>query len=384
MHKILFVNISTELGGAESSLLTYLEEMKKHFDGEIKMLFPKKKGPLIEKTKNLDIDFDFLTMPIPLLKTSRSSYFISLIFILASLPFFIIYIFQLVRYIKKAKFTHIYSTGIKNHLLLGYLCFFLNFKLCIHVRDNLDSIFLKILLMPIYKNKKIIWISNSVHTQKSLLPIKSKVIYNGFDLNVDSKKHHKFQKELKIPLESKLIGHVAVLSEWKGQFEFIKMAQRLVNYTDQVYFLIFGAPIYDTFRDQRYFDHLLDAIKDNSLQNRIFMMGFRDNNEIMNGIDLLVHTSTKPEPFGRVLVEAMLHKVPVIAAPEGGPKEIIDHRYSGYLISPHNTAELSETAHLLISNNALIKKITTNALKSCENLFSVKKNSLELTEQIFR
>ena len=39
--------------------------------------------------------------------------------------------------------------------------------------------------------------------------------------------------------------------------------------------------------------------------------------------DIVVHYSTRPEAFGRVIVEAMASGIPVIAANEGGPVEIL-------------------------------------------------------------
>jgi glycosyltransferase involved in cell wall biosynthesis len=52
----------------------------------------------------------------------------------------------------------------------------------------------------------------------------------------------------------------------------------------------------------------------------------------MAACDLVTHTSTAPEPFGRVIVEAMLCGTPVIAAGAGGATELIEHGKTGWLI----------------------------------------------------
>ena len=41
-------------------------------------------------------------------------------------------------------------------------------------------------------------------------------------------------------------------------------------------------------------------------------------------IDVLVHTSVQPEPFGRVIVEAMIARRPVVAFRHGGPLEVLN------------------------------------------------------------
>jgi glycosyltransferase involved in cell wall biosynthesis len=46
------------------------------------------------------------------------------------------------------------------------------------------------------------------------------------------------------------------------------------------------------------------------------------------------HFSTRSEPFGRVVVEAMGCGTAVIAALSGGPVEIIGHGVSGWLTTP--------------------------------------------------
>jgi glycosyltransferase involved in cell wall biosynthesis len=48
----------------------------------------------------------------------------------------------------------------------------------------------------------------------------------------------------------------------------------------------------------------------------------------------LVHTSTKPEPFGRVLIEAMAVGTPVVAAWGGGTPEIVTDGVTGRLVAP--------------------------------------------------
>jgi glycosyltransferase involved in cell wall biosynthesis len=59
----------------------------------------------------------------------------------------------------------------------------------------------------------------------------------------------------------------------------------------------------------------------------------------MKGADVVVHASSLPEPFGRVVVEGMLAGRPVVATNAGGVAEIITDGVTGLLVPPgHATA----------------------------------------------
>jgi len=64
--------------------------------------------------------------------------------------------------------------------------------------------------------------------------------------------------------------------------------------------------------------------------------------------DLVVVPSLKPEPFGRVVVEAQAMERPVVVAAHGGAMETVEHGVSGYLFDPGDPQALAETiAHVL-------------------------------------
>ena len=73
----------------------------------------------------------------------------------------------------------------------------------------------------------------------------------------------------------------------------------------------------------------------------------------MRSVDLVAHTSTSPEPFGRVIVEGMMARKPVIASNAGGAAEIIEHGRSGLLTAPGSVAELREAIQRVAQNEQL-------------------------------
>ena len=59
-------------------------------------------------------------------------------------------------------------------------------------------------------------------------------------------------------------------------------------------------------------------------------------------LDVLVHASVTPEPFGQVIIEGMAAGVPVIATRAGGPAEILAHNVTGILYEPGSVEELAD------------------------------------------
>ena len=61
----------------------------------------------------------------------------------------------------------------------------------------------------------------------------------------------------------------------------------------------------------------------------------------MQAVDVIIHPSAAPEPFGRTLVEAMLAGVPLIAADTGAASDILDAGKAGTLVRPNDPEQLA-------------------------------------------
>lgn len=62
----------------------------------------------------------------------------------------------------------------------------------------------------------------------------------------------------------------------------------------------------------------------------------------MRALDIVVHASTQPEPFGLVIAEAMACGRAVIASQAGGAAEIIDPGENALGLPPGDAAVLAE------------------------------------------
>jgi glycosyltransferase involved in cell wall biosynthesis len=126
------------------------------------------------------------------------------------------------------------------------------------------------------------------------------------------------------------------LTSWKGQAVLLEAIAR-VRSRDVVGVLLGsdqGRTGYTT-RLRRQADRL-------GIADRIRLPGESDD---MPGAllrsDLVVHASTEPEAFGRVVIEAQAMARPVIAADLGGPVETVEDGITGWRVLPGRPAELA-------------------------------------------
>ena len=62
----------------------------------------------------------------------------------------------------------------------------------------------------------------------------------------------------------------------------------------------------------------------------------------LSEMDILVHASKTPEPFGQVVIEGMSAQLPVVASRGGGPEEIITDGVDGLLYPRGDVAALAQ------------------------------------------
>jgi glycosyltransferase involved in cell wall biosynthesis len=166
------------------------------------------------------------------------------------------------------------------------------------------------------------------------------VIYNGFDpalYQFPAAEASALKQQLGFK-DCFLVGHFSRFSPWKGQHILL---EALAGLPPQVTAIFVGEAL---FGEQDYSQTLKAQVNRLELQNRVRFLGFQ--NEIiplMHACDLVTHTSIAPEPFGRVVVEAMLCGKPVIASGMGGVKELIESGTNGWLVPPGDPQQLAAT-----------------------------------------
>ncbi len=154
------------------------------------------------------------------------------------------------------------------------------------------------------------------------------------------------------------IGMVGRLAEWKGQHIAIEAFARAFPDGDAQLWLVGEA----MFGESVYVDRLRRQIDALGLGDRVELRGFRDDvwSELAR-LDVLVHASTSPEPFGQVVLEGMVYGLPVIAAAPGGPAEIMVDEVDGLLVPAGSVAALAAALERLASDSGLRDRLGQSA-----------------------
>ena len=214
------------------------------------------------------------------------------------------------------------------------------------------------------------------------------VVYNGFCLenyaNFTSEQEH-LQNEIvsasshpRDGASSFIVGHFSRLSPWKGQHVLIEALQYC---PDNVTVVLVGDAL---FGEQAYVQQLHQQIKSLNLEHRVKFLGFRsDISQLMAACDLVTHSSTAPEPFGRVIVEAMLCGTPVVAAAAGGAVELIDHGQTGWLTPPGDANKLAEIINTCQSQPGRAKALAQKAQTQARERFALETTNLQISQLLY-
>lgn len=172
------------------------------------------------------------------------------------------------------------------------------------------------------------------------------------------------RKEL-CPPGKTMVGVFGRLAEWKGQHILLEAAVGLPN----VHICVVGDAL---FGEQLYAKSLRERAAKPDLSGRVTFLGFRrDIPALMKCMDIIAHTSTVAEPLGRVILEGMLARKPVIATRAGGAAEIVADRKNGILVTPGSTTELFNAIEMLCNNKELSAGLAAAGRLHAESAYSM-------------
>ena len=138
-----------------------------------------------------------------------------------------------------------------------------------------------------------------------------------------------------------MLGRIA---PWKGQDLFIRaFADAFGAGSERA--VIIGTPM---FGEDDFEASLRKLAQELGLAGRVEFRGFREDiwRELAS-LDVLVHASLIPEPFGQVVLEGMAAGLPALAPDEGGPAEVIEDGRTGVLFASRDERALAAAMRAL-------------------------------------
>jgi glycosyltransferase involved in cell wall biosynthesis len=160
----------------------------------------------------------------------------------------------------------------------------------------------------------------------------------------------RLERAWRLPEGAKVVLLPGRLTRWKGQTVLIEALARLVR--PDVCCLLVGS---DQGR-RHYAARLIRQADALGVADRLRLAGECDD---MPGAlmlaDVVVHASTEPEAFGRVVIEAQAMGRPVIASDLGGPVETVEHGVTGWRVPPGDAGALAAAIEQVLELPAAVR-----------------------------
>lgn len=232
-----------------------------------------------------------------------------------------------------------------------------------------------------YESDEVIVNSNFMKTEVQRLfnlnYDKVKVIPNGIDLEKFDgfERDYTFRRNYASDNE-KIIFTLGRLVNEKGIQHLICAMPKIISQYNDVKLVIGGrGPMIDELKDLAY------RI---GVAHKVYFTGFLSGDNVQKMYkcaDIAVFPSTY-EPFGIVVLEAMLAKVPAVVSDIGGLNEIIEHNVDGVKSYAGNANSLADAILSILFDKSLEEKIVDNADKKVRELFNWEKIA-EMTQDVY-
>jgi len=151
----------------------------------------------------------------------------------------------------------------------------------------------------------------------------------------------------------KLILMPGRLTRWKGQEAFLDMLAQLVRLSPDVHGVIVGGA---EAGKEAYRAELEARAQALGLSGQVTFTGHRaDIAQFYRLADVVCHMSSKPEPFGRTLTEALAVGTPVVAFDRGGAAESLSACFPEGLVTPDDLPAFAARVHGLLGQSPRIE-----------------------------
>ena len=137
------------------------------------------------------------------------------------------------------------------------------------------------------------------------------------------------------------VGLVATFARWKGHHVFLEAVARLPP-TLNVRAYVIGGPVYETEKSEVSIEELRKASARLGIADRVGFTGFiEDPAPAIRALDVVVHASTEPEPFGLAIAEGLACGRAVVVSLGGGAAELVTAGVDALTFTPGDAGALT-------------------------------------------
>ena len=388
MH-VVYLSPSGQMGGAESCLIDALAVLRDTRPQWKTTVILAEDGPLATRAGDHGAEIRLLPFPADLARlgdSGQSGRANLAARILSNSPSILHYRSQLRSVLRDLMPDVIHTNGFKMHVL-GALAKPNGSALVWHIHDYISSRSVMAKVIKRLSRRVDAIIANSKHVAADTREIvgRSAAIYPILNV-VDLAEFTPEGPQLDLDALSNLppategtlrVGLIATLAWWKGHRLFLRgLAQLDPALPVRGYYI--GGALYQT-QSQESLDELRQFAHELKLGDRVGFTGLVSQPaSAMRALDVLAHTSTEPEPFGRVLVEAMACGKPVVTTGLGGASEIVSLGDFALTIDSQNPVSLANAISKLAADRQLCRRLGSNGMSTARLHFGRERLAREL------
>jgi len=385
--RILYLNPFGGLGGAERALVDLIAGIRKAKPDWRLDLISSSDGPFPARARTLGIDCRVLPFPGLLARTGDSDEsrgnalgrLSQLGHLCATGLVSTGYIARLRAEVRRLRPDLIHTNGFKMHVA-GALSRPAGVPVLWHVRDYVSGRPVMAKVLPMLQRRCTIAITNSSSVADDLNRVcpglKVVPAHDAIDLADFTPDGRKLDLDHlanlpEVPAGVLRVGLVATMAHWKGHHVFLEGLSRLPA-DARVRGYVIGGSLYETAGSQHSIDDLRALAAKLGVLDRVGFTGFVDDPAAaMRSLDIVVHASTRPEPFGLTIAEAMASGRALITTASGGAGELVRDEIDCLVVRPGDAVDLAEKISRVVKDQALRQKLSTAGREAARERFSI-------------
>lgn len=333
-HRVVFLDHVARSSGAEIALVRLIEAC--HDDVRAHVILGED-GPLVEKLRTVGAEVEVISMA-PQVRDARKDDMTAGRLPWRSALALARYTLALCHRLRELQPDLVHTNSLKAAIYGGLAGRLAGLPVVWHIHDRIASDYLPrpaVAVVRLMARCVPTWVLANSFTTLSTLPASghTRVIYNA----VPTPRRAEQLPPAEVDPHPFTVGVLGRIAPWKGHDVVLRAFASAFGGGPERLHLI-GCAL---FGEEAYEQELRRLADDLNVSDQLVWRGFQDDvSAELAQLDVLVHASTTPEPFGQVVVEGMHAGLPVIATSVGGPVEIIDDGHDGILVPPQDVSAL--------------------------------------------